>query len=399
MVTMFIFLGLLGLSLATWLIPFSFACACFGVRETPIRLLLNYFKQGGSALREISSSGSSRSSGSGDQRISILIPVHNEEQHLSATLESIQLAIENLHRSSPGVECNVHVALDNCSDQSALIASAFGFDCFDTRRPPGKWNTLRALAERSGQVDWVILCDAGSLWPPDFLLKLAPHFSNNAIAGLAPAYRTSGRAFYSRLFWWFESSLKSLENFCGGPVAVHGATVVYRHRAFLEAMNLLWDGNWKNDDVVLPLLIRSMQRGMKLLYLPALIVRDQGVQNKATIVSFWRRRRIARGNSEWIQKLWLSVAKRNPLVAIISLRRVFRLFWAYWIGLLIFGLFAQSLSVITLRPAVALVGILVLSLLIFRLRSRLVSLLYAGLASIEAPLWLLPVHRRDLRWA
>lgn len=53
-------------------------------------------------------------------KIGIVIPAHNEEQYLSACLQSIQVAIDNIS----GYDVEVIVVLDNCTDQSRLIAQS-----------------------------------------------------------------------------------------------------------------------------------------------------------------------------------------------------------------------------------------------------------------------------------
>src|SRR5690606_4977482 len=50
-----------------------------------------------------------------------------------------------------------------------------------------------------------------------------------------------------------------------------------------------------------------------------------------------RRNRLMSGNIEWIRLVLPRVFKRNLLVGLIALRRVFRVFWGYWVSLLVIG--------------------------------------------------------------
>lgn len=53
-------------------------------------------------------------------KIGIVIPAHNEEQHLSACLQSIQQAIQ--HTGHEQVE--ILVVLDSCTDQSRSVVES-----------------------------------------------------------------------------------------------------------------------------------------------------------------------------------------------------------------------------------------------------------------------------------
>ncbi|HCJ7574000.1 TPA: glycosyltransferase, partial [Acinetobacter baumannii] len=50
-------------------------------------------------------------------KIGVVVPAHNEEQHLPACLQSIQEAIEKV----PDEQVEVMVVLDSCTDQSRSI--------------------------------------------------------------------------------------------------------------------------------------------------------------------------------------------------------------------------------------------------------------------------------------
>jgi glycosyltransferase involved in cell wall biosynthesis len=58
------------------------------------------------------------------RQVAVVIPVHNEEQHLEQALDAVGSAADQLHAERPGVDVQVVVVLDSCTDQSSLIAGA-----------------------------------------------------------------------------------------------------------------------------------------------------------------------------------------------------------------------------------------------------------------------------------
>ena len=95
------------------------------------------------------------------------------------------------------------------------------------------------------------------------------------------------------------------------------------------------------------------------------------------------------GNLEWIRDLFPSLWVDSPDVAILSLRRVFRVFWA-WCLILSYVCFAFGLR-LPLGIAVALPLPL---LAVFLSNQRLREALFAALLT---PLWLF--KKTDVKWS
>jgi hypothetical protein len=110
---------------------------------------------------------------------------------------------------------------------------------------------------------------------------------------------------------------------------------------------------WLNDDVVIPLLVRALYPEGVILY-PVGEIKDSGVQSDSMDVT--RRKRILQGNLQWIRMLWPQCCRLNPVAGVVAVRRLFRVFWAYWIGLAALGL--ASFFHIPALPALAVMGIL-----------------------------------------
>ena len=127
-------------------------------------------------------------------RISVVMPAHNEEEHLGRALLAVQRAADALYRLRPDVEVRVIVVLDSCTDGSAGIAAEFvaadrrfcalevGFRSAGAsraagiraagigaarRRPPGKRWTPPPWAGRT----WLANTDADSQVPEDWLVR------------------------------------------------------------------------------------------------------------------------------------------------------------------------------------------------------------------------------------
>jgi len=58
-------------------------------------------------------------------QVAVVIPVHNEEQHLERALANICTAANLLQAHHPGVAVSMVVVLDSCADRSGAIASRF----------------------------------------------------------------------------------------------------------------------------------------------------------------------------------------------------------------------------------------------------------------------------------
>ena len=122
-----------------------------------------------------------RRSTPGQMRFRLLVPAHDEEAHIGATLDSMAA----LDYDQTRVE--VHVIADNCGDETAAIARAHGVhvhERFDLDRP-GKGAALAWLIDRlppGGDHDAIVVIDADTIVDPDLLTAF-----EHAFAGGSPA--------------------------------------------------------------------------------------------------------------------------------------------------------------------------------------------------------------------
>ncbi len=317
----------------------------------------------------------------------ILIPAHNESKTLEATLLSVQRSIRHLNDQPPqggAPECRIRVGADSCTDTTVAVARRFpSVQVTEFPENRSKWLTLKALCLGS-EADWLILVDAGTLWPEDLLTTLVRRMMEqpNAIA-LCPSYKPLQASWIHRILWRMEAWLKRVEVLCGGPVSVHGATVCYQAAPLKRAFRELGNTLWLNDDVAIPLVLRTLYPDGLILY-PVGEVLDDGVRQDTSGLK--RRTRILLGNLQWAGSLLPYCFRRNPIAGTVALRRLFRVLWAYWV---IFMLLAMALTFQEALPALAGLG---LSLLLFGSCRELAA---AALVSLWTPFRLLH-HDRSL---
>jgi len=360
-------LGILGM---TWLFPLT--GYLFSRKSSPSRKALS------PATKPIS----------GPQHLSILIPVHNEEKILGKSLKSISSAIDSAQEKFPSVDFEIILGADNCTDRSTSIARNWKLKLIEFTEAQGKWKTLTQLLSLCPQSNWVILADAGVLWDKNFLIKILASCQSNNVMAMTPAYRSQGGGMLEMLLWQIEGHFKKLESRAGGAISLHGATVIYRRKELMQALSILTSANWRNDDIVLPLCMRMLNPDKKVLYLNNIIVRDAGTLNDRRGSEFRRRKRMVIGNIEWIQKLLPLALRSNFTVFILCLRRVFRLFWAYW--LLFFSTSAlliclNSLSSQTLKIQLLSMAGLLMTLLMLLASNKV--LFNSALTSFLSPLY------------
>jgi cellulose synthase/poly-beta-1,6-N-acetylglucosamine synthase-like glycosyltransferase len=254
-----------------------------------------------------------------------------------------------------------------------------------------KWKTLAALARHVKKGEWVALVDAGSLWPPELLSDLVAEFQDPSLLAIAPAYYPKNASSLERLLWRFEARCKVRENRAGGPVSVHGASVFFRAEALQAALERLSRFNrtaWLNDDIVIPFAARLAYPGSAIRYWcpPDLErrVSDAGLRESAP--QFRRRRRMVAGNLEWAITLFPAAVRRSPAAALVALRRLLRIFWAYWVLCLLYAFYFAILSSRGLAFLALAATIAGLSSIFTVTGKR--SLLEAAAASLLSPIFL-----------
>lgn len=349
--------------------------------------------------------------------LTVIVPAHNEERSIQATLSSVQEAIR-LRGGAFAGGVRIVVGADGCTDKTVSLATAHGATVYENDTSKGKWSTLIDLIHSNASSEWIALADAGIVWPSNLLSVASKTTEDKSVMGIAPSYAHSSAGRMESTLWSIEKRFKSIETKSGGPVSVHGATVLYRTKELLRAVESVAGQEWLNDDVVLPLVLRAQNPGLAIRYLPELEVVDSE-DDAATSLQpkeFGRRRRMVIGNIQWIRQLLIPMFWTNPLAALVAMRRVFRVLWAYWVGFAVLGLLSaalQSLSLEAFRQVYGLVmmGAVLLSMVglicssvpfiaaaIARKVPAFSRLWSAGVASISTPFYFIPSIASGAAW-
>jgi len=61
----------------------------------------------------------------GIDAVAVVMPAHNEDQHIGRALRAVQCAADELQRQRPDVDVRVTVVLDSCTDRSAAITAGY----------------------------------------------------------------------------------------------------------------------------------------------------------------------------------------------------------------------------------------------------------------------------------
>ncbi|HET8879278.1 MAG TPA: glycosyltransferase [Arthrobacter sp.] len=125
--------------------------------------------------------------------VAVVLPAHNEDQHIDLALRAVQRAADELHLRRPEVAVRVMVVLDSCTDRSAEIAAGYAaadprFGVLEVglrsagasravgirtavlgraRRHPGQRSTPTPWTGRT----WLANTDADSQVPPNWLVR------------------------------------------------------------------------------------------------------------------------------------------------------------------------------------------------------------------------------------
>ena len=324
-------IGITGFALSTGLVP-----AC-------IALLAPLYRYGQSLVSKNNARREEKVT-SPSFKLSVVIPAYNDAPQLCRTLASIK-ALEGI---APN-QIRLIVIADGCTDDTAHIAEANGAHVISNLTNIGKWSSLCLGVKEAMQhtkiddelfvPDWIGLVDCGVEWPVDFLNRSAPYLRDSENVGFAPSYNHQGSSLLIKLLWRAEACFKRFESTGRGPVSVHGASVFYRSAPLSSAMAALSNQSWLNDDVVIPLMIRSLCPSQRIVYAQHIHITDRSPKSPERAMA--QRHRMMRGNLQWIKSLLPAIARRDPLTLLVALRRVARVFWAYWAvfalaGLLVF---------------------------------------------------------------
>jgi biofilm PGA synthesis N-glycosyltransferase PgaC len=182
--------------------------------------------------------------------VSILVPVHNEDQHLQRRLDELTWMLQ-----TSGLTGEITVISDASTDHTVEIARQYadrGVRVIEMPTKQGKAAALNAgAATATGEL--LIFADARQRWADDALMRLTENFADpavGAVSGDLVLETSPGVLAGVGMYWRFEKWLRKQESRLGSQVGVTGAISAVRRTLFrpIPPGTLL-------DDVYWPMLV------------------------------------------------------------------------------------------------------------------------------------------------
>ncbi|MGH3776580.1 MAG: glycosyltransferase family 2 protein [Pseudonocardiaceae bacterium] len=248
------------------------------------------------------------------QDVAVLIPAHNEELVIEASIEAIAALVPRE---------NIHVVSDGSTDRTAELARRSGVNVIETRINVGKAGALEEAIDRFGLVerfDVVLLLDADTAIDPGYFDAALPHFDDPSVVAVAGSVRTH----------WHERGLSLIGQ----------ALVCHRQRIYAITQRLLKFGQtWRytNATHIVPG-FASMYRTAVLPRIemnpPGLVIEDFNMtfeiyQQRLGKVAFTldavavtqdpdNLRDYVRQTKRWILGLWQTVRRHPPQFSLFT---------------------------------------------------------------------------------
>jgi cellulose synthase/poly-beta-1,6-N-acetylglucosamine synthase-like glycosyltransferase len=253
-------------------------------------------------------------------RFVMLIPAHDEEEGISATLESVRLL------KYPATLLRVIVIADNCSDRTAAVVRAHGFECRERVAPnaPGKGRALRwALDQLAAEpFDAAVFIDADTRVDPDFLSAMDRGIQEGA-AALQGRYEfdVADSSYFSLISFASKRAENNLfwrpRQFFGWAGFIVGNGFCLRRETI---QSVPWDAYSIVEDVEYS--IQLALQGLQVRYLEAALVTSRPTRRVADAAP--QRLRWASGTFQVILRyvprlLRASIAQRSFLLAEMAL--------------------------------------------------------------------------------
>jgi glycosyltransferase involved in cell wall biosynthesis len=106
----------------------------------------------------------------GNSMIAVIIPAHNEAQHIGVCIRSVILAAQHPHLGDE--EVRVYVVLDSCNDDTERIARSLAVEVLEVdTRNVGVAREAGARAALSSNARWLAFSDADTVVAADWLVQ------------------------------------------------------------------------------------------------------------------------------------------------------------------------------------------------------------------------------------
>jgi cellulose synthase/poly-beta-1,6-N-acetylglucosamine synthase-like glycosyltransferase len=182
--------------------------------------------------------------------VSMIVAAYNEEKSIEEKLQNIKAL------DYPKDKLEVLIASDGSSDNTNAIVQSYADEQIKllVLGRLGKAKALEeAVALASGEI--LVFSDANSLYAPDAIQKLAQHFVDKTIGGVAgnqvylknkASQENSGETSY----WSFDRQLKIWESRAGNTISATGAIYAIRRSLFQGVMEGVTDDFFVSSNVI-----------------------------------------------------------------------------------------------------------------------------------------------------
>jgi cellulose synthase/poly-beta-1,6-N-acetylglucosamine synthase-like glycosyltransferase len=165
--------------------------------------------------------------------VSILLPVHNEEQNLERRLDELTRLVE-----ASGMAGEIIIISDASTDRSAEIARQFAARHVRVIEQPTKQGKAAALnaGAAMAQHELLVMADARQRWAEDALVHLIERFTDptiGAVSGDLILESAPGVLAGVSLYWRLEKWLRKQESRLYSQVGVTGAISAVRRPLFV----------------------------------------------------------------------------------------------------------------------------------------------------------------------
>lgn len=206
--------------------------------------------------------------------LTVLIPAHNEEEGIAATLEN-KLAL-----AYPSPKLEIVVVSDGSTDRTDEIVKSYadaGVRLIRQEPRAGKTMALN-LALSTVQGDIVVFSDANSMYAPDALNQLVQNFADPRVGYVTGkmVYTNSEQSTVGdgcSAYMKYENLLRSIESRIGSVVGVNGGIDAVR-RDLYKPMNAD-----QLPDLILPLQV--VEQGFRVVYEPRAILKEPSLSEVA----------------------------------------------------------------------------------------------------------------------
>lgn len=247
--------------------------------------------------------------------ITVLIPAHNEEDGLPATLASLAT------QTVPPAE--VIVVVDNSTDRTEEIARAAGVTVLVT--PPGVGGS-KAAAQNYGlphvTTALVLPLDGDTTLDPDYLELLEPVFADPAVAVASGCVLTQTQ----NSLWSKARHLEYLQSFHGQRLVQHGygsVVVCSGCCSVFRVDDLRAEGGFPEHSLTedIDYTLRQHTLGRKAVYVPEAVARAAEPETMAFMRTQLKRWKT--GHAKSVRTHYRGLVRRRPLVALwVSLQAV-----------------------------------------------------------------------------